>query len=92
MVTGQFALFAEKSASKTEAEIGDVIDYAVRVRSAGTSPVPAVSIEDRLPARLRLSSGLGAARRRGRARSGRQPRPRARRSRWGDPDGAPPSP
>jgi uncharacterized repeat protein (TIGR01451 family) len=48
-VTGQFALFAEKSASRTEADIGDIIDYTVRVRSAGTSPVPSVSMNDRLP-------------------------------------------
>jgi uncharacterized repeat protein (TIGR01451 family) len=48
-VTGQFALFTEKSASRTEAEIGDVVDYTVRVRGAGTSAVPAVIVEDRLP-------------------------------------------
>ena len=48
-VAGQFALFTEKSASRTDADIGDIIGYTVRVRSAGTSAVPEVSLEDRLP-------------------------------------------
>jgi uncharacterized repeat protein (TIGR01451 family) len=56
-VTGEFALFAEKSASKTDAEIGDVVDYVVRVRGAGTSPVPSVAVEDRLPAGFAYQPG-----------------------------------
>jgi uncharacterized repeat protein (TIGR01451 family) len=48
-VTGDFRLAAEKRASRTEVEIGDVLDYAVSIRTMGESPVPGLTVSDRLP-------------------------------------------
>jgi uncharacterized repeat protein (TIGR01451 family) len=42
-------LFVEKTASKTVAEIGDFVDYAVTVKNASAVAMPAVVLHDRLP-------------------------------------------
>ncbi|HEY3215105.1 MAG TPA: hypothetical protein VGK93_01295, partial [Candidatus Eisenbacteria bacterium] len=42
-------LVAEKSASRSEVEIADLVDYSVSVRNLGTSPVPDLVVTDVLP-------------------------------------------
>jgi uncharacterized repeat protein (TIGR01451 family) len=43
------SLVAEKASSRAEAEIGDLVDYAVTIRNLGTSPVPDLVVNDVLP-------------------------------------------
>ncbi|MBI2516481.1 MAG: DUF11 domain-containing protein [Opitutae bacterium] len=43
-------LLVEKTASRREAEIGETVDYTVRVRNAVGATLPAVILNDRLPA------------------------------------------
>lgn len=42
-------LAIRKSASRTDAEIADVVDYTVEVRNLSTSDIPDVSLDDNLP-------------------------------------------
>lgn len=42
-------LLVEKTASRREAEIGEIVDYIVRIRNAVGATLPAVVLQDRLP-------------------------------------------
>jgi uncharacterized repeat protein (TIGR01451 family) len=53
-VTGNAMLTISKTASKTEAELGDMVTYTVTIANIGNSPVPRPNIIDRLPAGFRL--------------------------------------
>ncbi|MFZ6748491.1 SdrD B-like domain-containing protein [Undibacterium sp. Ren11W] len=53
-VTGNAMLTISKTASKTEAELGDMVTYTVTIANIGNSPVPQPNIIDRLPAGFRL--------------------------------------
>jgi uncharacterized repeat protein (TIGR01451 family) len=53
-VTGNAMLTISKTASKTEAELGDMVTYTVTITNIGNSPVPQPNIIDRLPAGFRL--------------------------------------
>ncbi len=53
-VTGNAMLTISKAASKTEAELGDMVTYTVTIANIGNSPVPRPNIIDRLPAGFRL--------------------------------------
>ncbi len=55
--TGRPGLFVEKEASRDVAELGEFVDYTVRVRNVGTALARGVVVEDRLPAGLRYESG-----------------------------------
>lgn len=44
------SLVVDKTASPTEVEIGDVVDYAVRLRNDGDVSFPDVRLDDRIPA------------------------------------------
>ena len=47
---GAGGLFIQKSANKATAELGDFIDYAVQLNNVGTGALPAVLVDDNLPA------------------------------------------
>jgi len=53
----QYALFVEKQASRGFAEIGDQVDYTVRVESRSDSAMAAVALTDRLPVGFRYVKG-----------------------------------
>ena len=51
------ALAVEKEASRTEVEIGDQLEYTIRIRNTGLSPAPDVTVDDRLPAGFSYVTG-----------------------------------
>jgi uncharacterized repeat protein (TIGR01451 family) len=63
IVVATASLAAEKEASRTEVEIGDQLDYTVRVRNTGVSPAPDVTVTDQLP--MGFAYVPGSARRNG---------------------------
>lgn len=50
-------LYLDKSASRASAEVGDVIDYTVRVHNAADQPLEGVMVDDELPAGFSLVPG-----------------------------------
>src|SRR5207249_1063570 len=44
------ALFVEKTTSKQEAEIGDVVDYSLKIKNNSGGTLSSVSVTDNLPA------------------------------------------
>ncbi len=50
-------LVIEKTSSNAEVEVGDVVDYALKVSALGPSPIPDVSIIDELPPGFRYVPG-----------------------------------
>jgi uncharacterized repeat protein (TIGR01451 family) len=50
IVVATASLAAEKAASRSTVEIGDQLEYTIRVRNTGSSPAPDVTVSDRLPA------------------------------------------
>jgi uncharacterized repeat protein (TIGR01451 family) len=50
-------LLIDKSASKTQAEVGDSVQYRLRVRNAGATPAAAVKLTDTLPPGFKLIAG-----------------------------------
>lgn len=51
------ALYLEKSASRADAEVGDVVDYTIRVHNAGDQDLAGVVITDALPAGFAYQPG-----------------------------------
>ncbi len=51
------SLVIDKSASKSQAEVGDSIQYRIHVRNPGTAPVIAVRLNDTLPLGFQLIPG-----------------------------------
>lgn len=56
-ITGQGRLVISKRAIQTEAEVGGVVDYAVRASNVGEAPVSGAEIADVLPMGLRYVRG-----------------------------------
>ncbi|MFN8582294.1 MAG: hypothetical protein U0163_15140, partial [Gemmatimonadaceae bacterium] len=48
-VAGDYRLGIEKTVSKPEAEVGNVVDYTITVRGLGATAVPDAMVTDRLP-------------------------------------------
>jgi uncharacterized repeat protein (TIGR01451 family) len=48
--TNGLAMFVQKVASRTAAEIGDSVDYTVRIRNISGAALPDVTVTDKLPA------------------------------------------
>jgi uncharacterized repeat protein (TIGR01451 family) len=44
------SLFIQKTANKTTAEVGDFVDYAIKLNNVGKVPLPATVVNDNLPA------------------------------------------
>jgi uncharacterized repeat protein (TIGR01451 family) len=51
------SLVIDKSASKSQAEVGDSVQYRIHVRNPGAAPVIAVKLNDTLPLGFQLISG-----------------------------------
>ncbi|SFU99697.1 conserved repeat domain-containing protein [Polaromonas sp. YR568] len=47
---GTGGLFIQKTANKKTAEVGDFVDYSVKINNVATVPLPAVVVSDNLPA------------------------------------------
>jgi uncharacterized repeat protein (TIGR01451 family) len=50
-------LFVEKTASRQTAEIGDFVDYVVRIRNAGSNALASITVTDLLPAGFAYMKG-----------------------------------
>jgi uncharacterized repeat protein (TIGR01451 family) len=50
-------LVIEKLADRRQAEIGDIVNYSIRVRNAGLTPLPAGTVTDRLPLGFKAVAG-----------------------------------
>src|SRR5262249_54240760 len=50
-------LFIQKEASRTTAEVGDFIDYTVRVKNVSSNAIPTVRVLDHLPAAFAYQKG-----------------------------------
>jgi uncharacterized repeat protein (TIGR01451 family) len=57
VVVAVTSLAVEMEASRTEVEIGDQLEYTIRVRNTGVSPAPDVTVDDRLPAGFSYVTG-----------------------------------
>ena len=53
----QTGLFIEKTATRRTAEIGDFVDYEIRVRNTTLAPISATTVADSLPAGFRFQDG-----------------------------------